>query len=151
METIRNVASVFGCVISGITLAGILIKPLRKRVQSYIKGVSNECETAQQLEEIKAMIAEQNRANEEFQTRIQENMDITIEFTEKQCRNILKVMFYKYRDTKVLPLYEKKTLLDLEDLYINKLHKNHWGKTLIDEMDTWEVDSSISCEGEFED
>jgi hypothetical protein len=47
----------------------------------------------------------------------------------------LKVMFCKYRDTKVLSLYEKKTPLDPEDWYIDRSRKNHWGKTRIEEMD----------------
>lgn len=69
-------------------------------------------------------------------------MDITFDFAEKQCRNLIKNIFYKYKEARTLPLYEKKTLLYIEDLYINRMHKNHWGQTLLNEMKTWKVDYS---------
>lgn len=39
-----------------------------------------------------------------------------------------------------MPLHEKKTLMCVEDLYINKTHGNSFAKLLLDEMATWEVD-----------
>ena len=41
--------------------------------------------------------------------------------------------------------------MDIEDLYINKLHKNHWGKTLLEEMATWDVDPSNGKTLDFAD
>lgn len=49
-------------------------------------------------------------------------------------------MFYKYIENKTLPYYEKMHMLQIEDIYVNKLQKNHYTKELIEEMKTWSVD-----------
>ena len=49
-------------------------------------------------------------------------------------------MFYRYMENKTLPYYEKMHMLQIEDIYVNKLQKNHYTKGLIEEMKTWSVD-----------
>jgi len=66
--------------------------------------------------------------------------EINIEFTKAQCRNIIKTIFYTYYDTKVLPLYEKKTLMSVSDLYVGRMNCNSYASLLLDEMSKWEVD-----------
>jgi hypothetical protein len=48
----------------------------------------------------------------------------------------------------VLPLYEKKTLIMIEDLYINRLKGNSFAELLLDEMRDWEIDYSRYHPGE---
>ena len=43
-------------------------------------------------------------------------------------------------ENKTLPYYEKMHMLQIEDIYVNKLQKNHYTKGLIEEMKTWSVD-----------
>lgn len=38
-----------------------------------------------------------------------------------------------------------------QEMYIDRLHKNHWGKTLIDEMNTWRVDATATEIEGFDD
>ena len=151
VELAKNISAVIGCFTGCVGFLSILCKPLRKWFVSFIQRSSNQNEVEHSLNEIKEMMAAQAQENRAFQQRIEESMDITIDFTEKQCRNIIKNIFYKYKDAKVLPLHEKKTLLDLEDLYINRMHKNHWGKTLLNEMSTWEVDTASSDMQDFDE
>ena len=61
--------------------------------------------------------------------------------TEKEVVTILRAV-HKYKDSRVLPLYEKKRLMEIQELYITRLHQNHWGKTLLDAMADWDVDAS---------
>ena len=79
---------------------------------------------------------------------IKEANDITVDYTREQIRGLIKEMFYEYYDEKVLPLYEHKWLLKLEDLYIRRLHGNSFAAELIAEMKKWPVDYSKVREGE---
>lgn len=142
IETAKNIAAVVGCVLSAITLSGIIFKPIRKQIVNYIKTQSGKSELEQKLENIQEMLQQHIDDDKVFKQRMDDSMAITLDFTEKQCRNLIKEKFYKYRDTRTLPLYEKKTLLDIEDLYIKRMHKNHWGQTLINEMKKWNIDYS---------
>lgn len=142
IETAKNIAAVIGCILSGITLLGVVVKPLRVDFVNYIKTQSGKSETDKQLTEIHKMLQNHISDDKIFKQCMEESMSITLDFTEKQCRNLIKEKFYKYRDSRTLPLYEKKTLLDIEDLYIKRLHKNHWGQTLINEMKKWSIDYS---------
>ena len=72
--------------------------------------------------------------------RIESKLDATVAYTTEACRGEIKNMFYRYMDTKTLPYYEKMHMLQIEDIYVNKLQKNHYTKGLIDEMKTWSVD-----------
>lgn len=51
-------------------------------------------------------------------------------------------MFYRYCDTKKLPLYEYKLLLLLEDFYVKRLHGNTFIIGITKKMKTWEIDYS---------
>ncbi|MDR3150003.1 MAG: hypothetical protein LBT88_08370 [Oscillospiraceae bacterium] len=72
-----------------------------------------------------------------FGRRMAEMSDITTEFIKAQCRDIVKNIFYRYNDTKILPLYEKKTLMNISELYVGKLGGNSYAGLLLDEMDAW--------------
>lgn len=150
METIKNIATVVGCIMSCAALVTLLCKPIREKFTDFVQRTSKQSEMETQLAEIKELLNERSRNAKEFQERVEQTLAITTDFTESQCRTTLKEIFYKYKDTRVLPLYEKKTLLDVEELYLERMHKNHWGKTLIDEMNTWEVDVSDTDIHDFE-
>lgn len=150
MEMVKNVAAIVGCITASLGLLTTICKPIRKRMVDFIRKTSHQDETTRQYEEIRALIEDSNKRTQDFMESVNEKLDISMDFTEKRCRSDLKNIFYKYRDMRVLPLYEKKTLMDLEELYIDRLHKNHWGKALIEEMKTWDVDSSSACETDFE-
>ena len=87
---------------------------------------------------------QKNAEREVFKDSVAATNDIMMEFTRTQCRTIIKNIFYKYNETKILPLYEKKTLMCVEDLYINKTKGNSFARLLLDEMATWTVDYESS-------
>lgn len=142
METIKDIATVVGCIMSCIALITAVCKPIRQKFVAFIIHSSGKNEVEKQLAEIKAMIAERDKKDAEFQRTVLDQLQITTDFTVAECRGIIKDMFYKYKDSRVLPLYEKKRLMEIKELYITRLHQNHWGKTLLDAMADWDVDAS---------
>lgn len=151
MEIVKNIATVIGCITGCIGLLTVLCRPLRKFLIEWVQRTSGKSKVESQLNEIKKILEQQAEDQKAFQDKVEASINITLEFTEKQCRSDIKEIFYAYRDSKKLPLYEKKSLMDIEDLYINKLHKNHWGKTLLEEMATWDVDPSNGKTLDFAD
>lgn len=151
IEGVKDVAAVVGLILSSSSLLALIIKPVRTAIINFIRNKAGKTETEQQLSEIREMLQKHIEDDQRFRDKMEVAMEITTDFTERQCRNIIKNIFYKYKDGKVLPLYEKKTLKDMEDLYIRRMHKNHWGQLLIDEMNSWEVDCSSDDIEEIED
>ena len=140
METVKNIAAIIGVILSAASLIALCSKNIRAGLTKLFKKYGNEDSVTQSINEIKTML-EQHIAEE---TEMKENCmaanEISIEFVKTQCRNIIKTIFYRYRDTKVLPLYEKKTLLNVEDLYVKKLKGNSYAALLIEEMSHWDID-----------
>ena len=150
IEVVKNIAAVVGCVLSCVSLATLCVKPIRQKFTAFVKRTSNQDEVETQLAEIKQILVDHIASDTDYHTRVEASLAVSETFTETQCRNILKQIFYRHRVDKVLPLYEKKTLMDIEELYIVKMKKNHWGKTLIEEMNTWAVDSSDTDMQDFD-
>ncbi len=151
MDVVKNIAAIVGCIISCITLITLVCKPFRQKIVSFIRKSSNQNEVENQLAEIKRLLETRAQEAHAFQEKVEQALDITTDFTKAQCRGIIKDAFYAYRDTRILPLYEKKRLMDIEEIYIKRLHQNHWGKALLDVMAEWEVDTSKTDANGIED
>lgn len=167
IEIVKNVAAVLGCI---VTLSGILsvifknvrnffqkifgkifntygdkkeIQNLKEYIDENIKAIQESIEKLRKS--IEELSAKQDRHFKMYEDKIQnlENlMDIDTEFVRTQCRAIIKNMYYKYCKEEKLPLYEYKTLLKVEELYIIKCNGNSFAGDLIKRMKTWEIDSS---------
>lgn len=140
IETFKNIATVIGCITAAIGLITLISKSVRTRLTSFIVESSDKSGVESQLKKITDMIEQNEKADAAFRNRIEKSLSITLDATVRSLRLEIKDIYTKYKDTKILPIYEKKAILDIQELYIDKLHQNHWGKTLLDEMMTWEVD-----------
>lgn len=144
MEVIKNIAAVMGVILSAANILMLVSKPVRTTVSMFFKRLFNkygETDTVKtEVSDIKDMLEKHIKDEKAFKDGVIQMNEINIEFTKTQCRNIIKNIFYKYNDKKVLPLYEKKTLMSVEDLYINKLEGNSFAALLLKEMATWEID-----------
>lgn len=140
MEIIKNIAAILGLILSFFSVITLLSKNVRSFLSKVIRKYSNSSESEETMDEIKKMLKQHIEDDNNFKKEIQEVNTITLEFTKTQCRNNIKNIFYKYNDTKRLPLYEKKTLMSIEDLYIGKLHCNSFAGFLLGEMKKWDVD-----------
>ncbi len=129
METVKNIAAILGAILSLSAVITLCCKPIKLYIANALKKYQNEQDDKVQQNTLKATLK-----------RIENKLDATVAYTTEACRGEIKNMFYKYIDNKTLPYYEKMHMLQIEDIYVNKLQKNHYTKGLIDEMKTWSVD-----------
>ena len=144
MEAIKNIAAVLGVILSAASVITLLSKTVRQCILSLFRRYGKTDEVSEDIGEIKRLLEQHIEEDKVFKDSVAATNDIMMEFTRTQCRTIIKNIFYKYNETKILPLYEKKTLMCVEDLYINKTHGNSFAKLLLDEMSTWTVDYESS-------
>jgi hypothetical protein len=129
LETVKNIAAILGAILSLSAVITLCCKPIKLYIASALKKYQNEQDDKVQQNTLKATLK-----------RIENKLDATVAYTTEACRGEIKNMFYRYMENKTLPYYEKMHMLQIEDIYVNKLQKNHYTKGLIDEMKTWSVD-----------
>ena len=129
METIKNIAAILGAILSLAAVITLCCKPIKLYIASALKKYQNEQDDKIKQNTLKATLK-----------RIENKLDATVAYTTEACRGEIKNMFYKYIGNKTLPYYEKMHMIQIEDIYVNKLQKNHYTKGLIEEMKTWSVD-----------
>lgn len=144
METIKTIAAILGVILSLDAVIVLCSKPVKAHIARTLEKYKKEQEEQEQDESVKETLI---RLEQKLDA-IKSDNDITVDFTREQIRGIIKNMFYTYYDDKMIPLYEHKWLLKLENLYVNRLHSNSFVKELIDEMKKWPVDYSKVREGE---
>lgn len=129
METVKNIAAILGAILSLSAVITLCCKPIKLYIANALKKYQNEQDDKLKQNTLKATLK-----------RIENKLDATVAYTTEACRDEIKNMFYRYMDNKTLPYYEKMHMLQIEDIYVNKLQKNHYTKGLIEEMKTWSVD-----------
>lgn len=129
METVKNIAAILGAILSLSAVITLCCKPIKLYIANALKKYQNEQDDKLKQNTLKATLK-----------RIENKLDATVVYTAEACRGEIKNMFYRYMDNKTLPYYEKMHMLQIEDIYVNKLQKNHYTKGLIEEMKTWSVD-----------
>lgn len=144
METIKNIAAILGAILSLASVITLFCRPIKAWLAQYLDRYKSEQASSERDKQIQAVLARLEKSIQD----IKEANDITVDYTREQIRGLIKEMFYEYYDEKVLPLYEHKWLLKLEDLYIRRLHGNSFASELIAEMKKWPVDYSKVREGD---
>ena len=129
METVKNIAAILGAILSLAAVITLFCKPIKLYIANALKKYQSEQDDKVKQNTLKATLK-----------RIENKLDATVAYTTEACRGEIKNMFYKYIGNKTLPYYEKMHMLHIEDIYVNKLQKNHYTKGLIEEMKTWSVD-----------
>ena len=143
MEVVKDIAAVLGVILSAASILALVSKTARASIAKVFRkyGEADKVEAnTDMIAEIKTLLEKHIEEDKGFKESIVENNEINLEFTRTQCRNIIKNIFYRYNDTKVLPLYEKKTLMSIEELYVKRLQGNSFASLLLDEMREWDVD-----------
>lgn len=140
MEIVKNIAAILGVILSLSGVIALFSSNAKLAIARLFKKFGREDE----IDELKKMLQEHIEEDRAFKAEMKKNNDIAMEFTRTQCRTVVKDMFYKYFDVKSLPLYEYKTLLTVEELYIKKCKGNSYASELIKIMKTWEIDYTKS-------
>lgn len=135
MEIVKDVAAIIGLVLSIITLLTLCSKGGRAAIKSIFKKETKDIvnENKQQTQDIAAI----KKDVEALLVKI----GVIQEFSKQQCRNTLKMIYYKYCNTKKIPLFERKTADKTYDLYVKQLKGNSYANLLYDEIKKWEIDS----------
>ena len=121
LKVFQNVGSVVGIIITLITFFGIISK---KPIAALRKVIKEEAESAnapvkEKLEEIENSL-ESAKSN-----------DLAI------IRNTITHIYFKYKDEKKIPHYEKENVLYLYERY-KELHGNSYVKNIIQQIESWE-------------
>ena len=146
METIKNIAAVIGCVMSFVSLVALCTKAGREAIKRLFNKYTKE-------------IKEENARQAEDISDIKDTVDIMAkqlngfsEILKQQCRNTIKDIYYKYAQTKKIPLYERKTADATFKLYKDIWDGNSYATLLYGEIQKWEIDPTFKDhEGEEDD
>ena len=110
METVKNIAAILGAILSLSAVITLCCKPIKAYIANALKKYQNEQDDKLKQNTLKATLK-----------RIESKLDATVAYTTEACRGEIKNMFYRYMDNKTLPYYEKMHMLQIEDIYVNKL------------------------------
>ncbi len=144
MEVVKNAAAILGAILSAASVITLVSKTVRRSIANFFRRYGKADEFSGDIAEIKKLLERHMEEDKKFKENVSATNDIMVEFMRTQCRTIIKSIFYKYNETKVLPLYEKKTLMSVEDLYVNKLRGNSFAMLMLDEMSHWTIDYESS-------
>ena len=136
MDIVKDIASIFGCIISLITLITLCSKGGR----AFIKGLF-----ARNTKELQEENEQQFRDIQEIKETLNQvliKMGGLEEISMQQCRNTIKNIYYKYNQEKKIPLYERKTADNTFRIYTEVFHGNSYAALLYKEICKWEIDSS---------
>lgn len=132
----KTIGALIGIIITFITFIGLIskrpIKSLKKMIREESKSANEDLEnniktveTHVKELEIKAQ-ARFDQIDEQFQAVEKTNDDM--------IRNTLTHIYFKYKDQKKIPHYEKENVLHLFARY----NGNSYVHTIVDEMKNWE-------------
>lgn len=134
IEIVKNIATVIGCIISFITLIGIVIKPIRQFIILKIAQLSNkdiyEVEIKKQSEEIeeeKTEIQEIKNTCNEIVNSVDEIKNLVFQNESDRLRGELFNCGNRCRRGIPLALEEFRYIQEVYQKYNEELHCNHNG------------------------
>ena len=117
------------------TIIAFIVLVSKKPREWFKKTIREEADNANQ--EVKQQITEfEHRAdirlsNIELKIKASEENDLAI------LRNTITHIYFKYKDDKKIPHYEKENVLSLYERY-EALNGNHYIKSIMKEIETWD-------------
>ena len=126
VEIAKNIAVFVGLFLSMVSALTILIKPLRKWFINRISKVNNDT-----LSEIKNML-KQHIIESEQKNQSQNEALLCI------TRSEITAIYFKYFESKNLPMFERENLIKMYDSY-ERNGGNSYVHTIVEEMLDWDV------------
>lgn len=146
IDVIKDFAAVVGCIGAVIALIATISTNFRSWLHNKFRRRDEEIQQQSKIDELVANFNNYVKSDEAFKKGLQEDMLTQKDFAKNQCRNIIKDIFYRYCDERVIPLYEYKIATETFDIYSHKLKGNHYIALLYDEIKKWEIDYTHSFE-----
>lgn len=136
MQDLIDIIKLLGGVAGALTAIVAFIALISKKPKEWFRNTIRE-ETNNANKEIKEQIKKLDENTNAKLTEI-ENKVKTAEANDiAVIRNTITHIYFKYKDTKKIPHYEKENLLALYERY-ESLNGNHYIKNIIKEMEAWE-------------
>lgn len=136
LEVLKTIGSLFSTVVAMITLMTLLSNRFRDRITGFFKERNAEVDKINHNQDDKI-----NNIERRLQT-IEENNKIVRDFMQQQCKSQIKNVFYKYRNTQVIPYYEWQCMDAAYTIYHDSLKGNHDISCLYEQMCKWNIDCS---------
>ena len=132
IEILKLLGGVAGALTTIIAFLALISK---KPKQWFRKTIREEADNANQ--EIKQQIRELSDNTNSKLTEIENKMKTVEENDIAVIRNTITHIYFKYKDVKKIPHYEKENVLALYERY-ESLNGNHYIKNIMKEMENWE-------------
>lgn len=132
MEILKLLGGTAGALTTIIAFIALISKKPRKWFRETIREEADNAnlEIKQQIRQLSEDT--NNKLNEiEKKVKTAEENDVAV------IRNTITHIYFKYKDTKKIPHYEKENLLALFERY-ESLNGNHYIKSIMKEMEAWE-------------
>ena len=131
-EILKILGGCAGAIVTLITFFALISKRPRAALRRIIREESEEANkpVREQIEEL------ETKAKERF-NKIDKKIEDNDETNLAMLRNTITHIYFKYKDQKKIPHYEKENVISLYERYEN-LHGNHYVKMIMGEMKDWE-------------
>jgi len=146
METFKNIATVVGCISALIFIIATINTKFSDWIKNLFKNKEKEEAQTSKIDTLAEKFDKYIASDEIFKQSLLEDLDVQKDFARDQCRNTIKDIFYKFCETKKIPLYELKIATDTFTTYSKKLKGNHYIALLYNEILKWEIDYTHSFE-----
>ena len=134
VQAAKDISSVIGCVTGVAAFAVALVRPLRRKITSFIKSSAHATELEENIAQVSGKLTEIEKKLDYMDGRSELNAAGI-----KVCLgNSIKHIYLKYRVDKQIPLLEKEALIQLHEAY-RGLHGNSIFEEMYDEAMGWEV------------
>lgn len=135
LATFETIGSIVGILITLITFFTLITKRPLKAFRNMIREESKAANSdlKEQIEKVDQKIDKTNEHIGQIDEKIADNdqTDLAI------LRNTITHIYYKYKDDKRIPHYEKENVMYLYERY-RKKKGNSYVKTIMKEIETWE-------------
>ena len=142
METLKFFAMIAGFIATILGCVAMLITPVRQwliKIFNNRKNKRKEKEEEQKLiKEIHGTLQGHIKSDVEFKEKIQEVYELQNKFSQTQLRDNITTIYYTYLDSKRLPSFVHKHLIEQKELY-DEFNGNTYVQEIFDIMMTWDV------------
>lgn len=127
IDIVKDVAAVIGCIISIITLCGIIIKPIRKGAVGWIQGMIGASETSTVIHDVNDKLTGMDNKIDKLSAKFAKLDERVFENERDRIRAELSTCAAQCR--RCMPLYPEEMIhIDaIYDKYTNQLKANHRG------------------------
>lgn len=132
LEILKIIGGAAGALVTIITFFTLISKRPRAALRRVIR---EECEEANKP--VREKIDELEKQAKERFNKIDKKNENNDETNLAMLRNTITHIYFKYKDQKKIPHYEKENVISLYERYEN-LHGNHYVKMIMEEMKDWE-------------